>query len=241
MENKNSSGGTAEAVQSLNARITWKQIKEANSYLDTVNLKGKDYVQVYERIKGFRMVCPDGCIKTDIVSLENGVVTMKAQVFDGDKNLLGTGYAQELKSSNFVNKTSYIENCETSAVGRALGMVGIGVDASMASAEEVANAILNQGKEESKTKASKKPEPIDEPAKEKPTGSIKKDVDEWMKENNLDGATMVKFICDYMPQERQKALKEQYKFNNFSELNNKTLALFYLQVKKSKEPPCLNT
>ena len=247
MENKNLSGGTAEAVQNLNARITWNQIKEANRYLDTIDLKGKDYVQVYERIKGFRMVCPDGCIKTDIVSLENDVVTMKAQVFDGDKNLLGTGHARELKSSSFVNKTSYIENCETSAVGRALGMVGIGIDASMASAEEVANAILNQGKEESKPAASKKPEPakkaepIDEPPKEKPASPIKKDVDEWMKENKLDRATMVKFICDYMPQERQKALKEEHKFNNFSELNNRTLASYYLQIEKPKEQPCLNT
>jgi hypothetical protein len=57
---------------------------------------------------------------------------------------LATGYAQEKESSSFINKTSYIENCETSAVGRALGFCGFGIDVSVASYEEVANAINNQ-------------------------------------------------------------------------------------------------
>jgi hypothetical protein len=59
--------------------------------------------------------------------------------------VLGTGTAYEKESSSFINKTSYIENCETSAVGRALGMCGFGIDVSVASAEEVQNAINNQG------------------------------------------------------------------------------------------------
>ena len=50
------------------------------------------------------------------------------------------------ENSSFINKTSYIENCETSAVGRALGMAGIGIDTAVASAEEVQNAINNQNK-----------------------------------------------------------------------------------------------
>ena len=60
--------------------------------------------------------------------------------------MLGTGTAYEKESSTFINKTSYIENCETSAVGRALGMAGFGIDTSVASAEEVKNAINNQTK-----------------------------------------------------------------------------------------------
>ena len=53
-------------------------------------------------------------------------------------------HAYEKEGSTFINKTSYIENCETSAVGRALGFLGIGIDGSVASADEVKTAILNQ-------------------------------------------------------------------------------------------------
>ena len=61
-----------------------------------------------------------------------------------ERFLLGTGTAYEKENSTFINKTSYIENCETSAVGRALGMIGIGIDTSVASYEEVSNAIKQQ-------------------------------------------------------------------------------------------------
>ena len=60
--------------------------------------------------------------------------------------ILGTGTAYEKENSTFINKTSYIENCETSAIGRALAMCGIGIDTSIASKEEVENAIENQKK-----------------------------------------------------------------------------------------------
>lgn len=128
--------------------ITYEQLKAVNDNIKKVPIKGKDYAQVNDRIKAFRQLCPNGCIETEIVSLENGVVTMKATVTDEEGHVLGTGLAQEKESSSFINKTSFIENCETSAVGRALGFAGIGVDGSMASAEEVANAIINQDKGE---------------------------------------------------------------------------------------------
>ena len=56
---------------------------------------------------------------------------------------VASGYAHEKQNSTFINKTSFIENCETSAWGRALGNFGVGVDESVASADEVANAIKN--------------------------------------------------------------------------------------------------
>lgn len=121
-------------------------LQKANEQLKTIDVKGKNYVQVNERVKAFRMICPNGCISSEIVSLEDGVVTMKATVTDEDGKILGTGFAQEKETSSFINKTSFIENCETSAVGRALGFAGIGIDGSMASADEVANAMLNQTK-----------------------------------------------------------------------------------------------
>lgn len=121
-----------------------------------VDVKGKDYVMVNNRVKAFREACPSGLISTEIVPelTGNGIVTMKTTIADGNSVILATGMAQEKESSSYINKTSYIENCETSAVGRALGFLGVGIDASMASAEEVANAIKNQdqGKPQAKYK-----------------------------------------------------------------------------------------
>lgn len=127
--------------------ITYEDLKKANDIIEEakVDVKGKKYAMVNDRVKAFRMVCPNGAINTDIISLGDGIVTIKATVSDEEGRILGTGTAQEKESSSYINKTSFIENCETSAVGRALGFAGIGVDGSMASAEEVANAILNQG------------------------------------------------------------------------------------------------
>lgn len=124
--------------------ITYEQLKAVNDSINKVSIKGKDYAQVNDRIKAFRQIEPNGTIETEILNLENGVVTMRATIKDGEGHVLATGLAQEKESSSFINKTSFIENCETSAVGRALGFAGIGVDGSMASAEEVANAIMNQ-------------------------------------------------------------------------------------------------
>lgn len=116
----------------------------ANETIKTTDIKGKDYAEVNQRIKAFRMVYPQGSIQTEMVSNQDGVCIFKAIVSDENGCLLGTGTAYEKENSSFINKTSYIENCETSAVGRALGMAGFGIDVSVASAEEVANAINNQ-------------------------------------------------------------------------------------------------
>lgn len=131
--------------------VTYQDIENANKTLATTDIKGKEYVQVNQRIKAFRMLYPQGTIATEIVSLIDGVVTMKATVLDGGV-VLGVGHAQEKETSSYINKTSFIENCETSAVGRALGMCGLGVDASVASFEEVANAINNQNNKQQDNK-----------------------------------------------------------------------------------------
>ena len=93
------------------------------------------------------MLYPQGQILTELVSNENGTCIFKAVVKDEEGKNLAMGTAYEKEGSTFINKTSYIENCETSAVGRALGMAGFGIDTSVASAEEVANAITQQDKE----------------------------------------------------------------------------------------------
>ena len=120
-----------------------------NRQLKTTDVKGKPYIEVNQRIMGFRRLYNNGFIKTEPIQMENGTVTVMAKVgyyADDDfrEIVLATGMAQESQSSSFINKTSYVENCETSAVGRALGMLGIGIDTSIASAEEVTNAIDGQ-------------------------------------------------------------------------------------------------
>lgn len=129
---------------------TYEDIKKANESIKTTDIKGKDYAEVNQRIKAFRMVYPTGTIETALISDESGVCKFKAVAGYHDENgdyvILGTGTAYEKENSSFINKTSYIENCETSAVGRALGMAGFGIDTSVASAEEVQNAIANQNK-----------------------------------------------------------------------------------------------
>ena len=136
--------------------MEWQDIKRVNEGLQSIDVKGKNYVEVNKRVMAFRELEPNGTITTDIVSCEGGVVVMKATVLNGNGQILGTGYAYEKESSSFINKTSYIENCETSAVGRALGFCGIGVDTSIASAEEVMNAIKQQETQKAKPKLDRK-------------------------------------------------------------------------------------
>jgi hypothetical protein len=124
--------------------MKYLDIAIANEQIKTTDIKGKDYAEVNQRIKAFRMVYPQGIIQTEMLSNENGVCVFKASAFDDNGSLLGTGHAYEKEGSTFINKTSYIENAETSAIGRCLGICGFGIDVSVASAEEVANAIQNQ-------------------------------------------------------------------------------------------------
>ena len=125
------------------------QLDSINKTLKSTDIKGKQYIEVNQRIKGFRALFPMGFIKTELIQMENGTATVMAKVgyyadVDFREIVLATGMAQETQSSSYINKTSYIENCETSAVGRALGMLGIGIDTSIASAEEMTNAIDGQ-------------------------------------------------------------------------------------------------
>lgn len=122
---------------------TFEDIKKANETISTTKIKGKEYAEVNQRIKAFRMVYPEGKIETEIISLNEGLCTIKATI-SNDRDVLGTGYAQEREGSSFINETSFIENCETSAVGRALGMCGFGIDTNICSAEELQNALVQQ-------------------------------------------------------------------------------------------------
>lgn len=128
--------------------ITFEDLKKVNKDIKTKDIKGKAYAEVQERITAFRKLFPDGFITTNVISSEGGMVIMGASCGyyneDGSMHVLGTGTAYEKEGSSQINRTSFIENCETSAVGRALGMAGFGIVASLSSADEVANAIYQQ-------------------------------------------------------------------------------------------------
>ena len=128
--------------------ITYDQIMKANEGLASIDVKGKDYVMVPQRVKAFRKLYPEGFIHTKLISLADGVCVMQSEAGYYENVtpiVLGTGMAFERQESSFINKTSYIENCETSAVGRALGFLGLGIDGGgICSAEELVNAVNNQ-------------------------------------------------------------------------------------------------
>ena len=87
-----------------------------------------------------------------VIDAENCVC--KCTIADNSGRVIATGHAHEERSASNINKTSFVENCETSAVGRALAMLGIGIDTSIASANEVSDAIAKQeSKKESKSEA----------------------------------------------------------------------------------------
>lgn len=128
--------------------MNYQDIEKVNGEMKMLDLKGKNYAMVPERVTAFRKLFPDGFIKTEIVSNDGTTVLMQAVVGYYDNGvpvILASGLAQEVKGRGMVNGTSHIENCETSAVGRALGMMGLGINGGgICSAEELANAVTAQ-------------------------------------------------------------------------------------------------
>jgi len=112
--------------------------------MKTVNIKGKEYIEVNERLKYFREHYATYSLTSEILHMDTDWVCMRASIADPEGRIIATGTAYERANSTYINKTSYIENCETSAWGRALGNFGIGIDTAVATAEEVQNAVLNQ-------------------------------------------------------------------------------------------------
>ncbi len=114
--------------------------------MKTVDIKGKSYVMVNERLKAFRTEHKDYGLLTEIVELTADTCTIQAKIVDEAGRVIAMGTAREERDdkSSMVNRTSFVENCETSAWGRALGNLGIGIDESIASADEIARAMAKQ-------------------------------------------------------------------------------------------------
>ena len=116
--------------------------------LKTIDIQGKPYVEVSERINHFRNSSEfkGWGMETMIESQNDKNITMRCVIKNQEGSIISSGIAQEVAGSSFINKGSHVENCETSAVGRALGNLGIGTETSVASYDEVSNAKLNQTK-----------------------------------------------------------------------------------------------
>jgi len=111
--------------------------------LKGINIKGNEYILVKDRVLYFNENYPNGKIETELLSeINSEMVVMKATITPDVDNptRIFTGFSQATWGDGYINKTAAMENCETSAVGRALGMMGIGVIDSIASADEINKA-----------------------------------------------------------------------------------------------------
>ena len=131
----------------------------SNYKFKTTNIRGKQYVEVNERIKYLRQEdsLKDYSILTEFPVLDSEMCLCKCTIATPQGKVIATGHAHEERGSSNINKTSYVENCETSAVGRALAMLGIGIDSSIASANEVSDAIAKQDSKPTAKKTATKP------------------------------------------------------------------------------------
>jgi hypothetical protein len=129
--------------------MTDKQLKDK-----AIDIKGKAYVLVSDRINYFNETYPNGFIQTELVSSDNSTYVVKACVTPDMDRLQRyfTGYSQAKIGQGMVNTTAALENAETSAVGRALAMMGIGVIDSVASVDEMKKATYTPPKVETDNK-----------------------------------------------------------------------------------------
>lgn len=116
--------------------MEYKDIEKVNSEINKTDIKGKKYAEVSERILAFRKLNPNGKIVTEIIDKSENDVTMKVTIIDENLNELATGHASETRKG-LVNSISMLENCETSAIGRALGFCGFGIDNGIASGQDM--------------------------------------------------------------------------------------------------------
>ena len=105
-----------------------------------------DYAEVAERLPAFWKDCARGRIITEIIVDDGTRIVMKASLFATyeDHHPTTTGFAEEIRGSSMVNKTSALENCETSAIGRALANYQYQGSKKRASLEEMVK-VYRQG------------------------------------------------------------------------------------------------
>tara|TARA_R100000544_G_scaffold36466_1_gene24838 strand:+ start:2638 stop:3201 length:564 start_codon:yes stop_codon:yes gene_type:complete len=159
--------------------------------LKTISIKGKAYVEVKERLKHFRKTYQhEYGLVTNVLTHNSDSILIKAEIIDKKTGfVIADGIAFEESASSFINKGNYVENCQTSAWGRALGNFGIGLDSSVSSYEESANWKLN-----------------DVPVKPVPV-KVKVDLDQKGTKEVIDIEKMLKYIAAQKIKSLPAALK----------------------------------
>ncbi len=178
----------------------------------TVNIHGKDYLTVAKRVKDFRdSVGHDLSLETEIVEANETIVVMKAVIREKSGFVLATGHAEEVRASSKINSTSALENCETSAIGRALASLGFG-GTEFASANEVQNAIAQQ-KDPEAVKAYATPRKtvakLDDPEKELAT--LKQSIASKLKEDGYTQEEMGDVVHGLIGKHQIESVEEAQK------------------------------
>jgi len=111
-----------------------------------VNIRGKDYHTVAKRVSEFRKMCPitEGWAIVTSLDVDNETrVLVSSKIIDPDGKVVATGIAEEIRQGSNINRTSAVENAETSSIGRCIANAGMGGE-NFASADEVLRAIEQQ-------------------------------------------------------------------------------------------------
>jgi len=128
-----------------------------------VDIRGKQYETVALRVQKFRAAHPDKSLTTEMIVRDDECVVMRAVISAEDGRVLATGHSEEYRKASQINRTSALENAETSAIGRALAAYGFG-GTEFATANEVANAIHQQGAGGQRQGGTVSPQPPKQPA-----------------------------------------------------------------------------
>ena len=123
-------------------------LNNTNADIQYIAVHGKDYAEVKEKVRAFRRVFPEGSIATKIIEVDENHCIFKASIFNENGSLLAEGHAQETYATTKF-KDSMLEIAETSAIGRALGVLGIGIKGGIDSADTMRRVA---DKEETKNK-----------------------------------------------------------------------------------------
>jgi len=136
------------------SEITKDLTKDEKKKIGILEIQGNDYHTVARRVHLFRddEKFKDFSIETELLAefSNETAATIKATIKDSSGRIRATGTAMEVRGSGNVNKTSHIENCETSAIGRCLACMGLG-GTEFASADEIANAMIQKAQAEGAT------------------------------------------------------------------------------------------
>jgi hypothetical protein len=179
--------------------------------MKTINIKGKEYVTVNERLKEFRNNFKDYALVTEIIELGADFATVKASIYDDKGVLRATGFAREVVAKSPINKYAFLENCETSAIGRALGNFGIGIDEDVCTADELIQKLSHEDDKPQKTE-------FEKAATAEKTANTKA-INQAIKTGATEVKKKPKTISD-LKNHYQHAMDKLNSINDISELNN---------------------